>query len=133
MSTAAIYLQTVALKDVKCFAYHGYYPEEQLTGIYFLVDVTVTFKPNDDTENLERTVNYEVLNHIILKEMAIARKMLETVVKSILDQVVESYPFLHTAEVSIRKLNPPMPGQVGHSHVQLNYQAAISNQIFAAQ
>ena len=115
-------IQTVALRDVKCYAYHGYYPEEQLTGIYFSVDVTVTFIPDSDTENLQRTVNYEILNNIILEEMKHARKMLETVVKSILDKVLSSYPFLLSIEVGIKKLNPPMPGQIGHSFVQLSYQ-----------
>nr|WP_068887111.1 dihydroneopterin aldolase [Pedobacter panaciterrae] len=120
------YIQTVALRDVKCYAYHGYYPEEQLTGIYFLVDVVVTFTPNTDTENLERTVNYEILNNIILDEMKNTRKMLETVVKSILDRVVQNYPFIHTAEVGIKKLNPPMPGEIGHSFVQLSYRSSNS-------
>lgn len=124
MRVAENYIQTVALRDVKCYAYHGYYPEEQLTGIYFMVDVEVTFAPDSDTENLQRTVNYEVLNSIILEEMAHPRKMLETVVKSILDKVVSGYPFLLSAEVGIRKLNPPMPGQIGHSFVQLSYQAS---------
>lgn len=122
MTTKMNYLQTVALKDVKCFAYHGYYPEEQLTGIYFMVDVTVTFVPDDDTENLDKTVNYEVLNQIILQEMKEPKKLLETVVKNIIDQVVAKYPFINSADVGMRKLNPPMPGQVGHSLVQLTYQ-----------
>jgi len=117
------YIQTVALKDVKCFALHGYYPEEQLTGIYFLVDVVVTFKANDDTEDLQRTVNYEVLNTIILEEMKRTQKMLETVVRNILDRVISNYPFILTAKAGIKKLNPPMPGQIGHSFVQLSYQA----------
>lgn len=121
MSNIQNYIQTVALRDVKCYALHGYYPEEQLTGIYFLVDVVVTFTPNTDTENLERTVNYEVLNNIILDEMKHTRKMLETVVKSILDRVIENYPFILTGEVGIKKLNPPMPGEIGHSFVQLKY------------
>jgi dihydroneopterin aldolase len=120
------YIQTVALRDVKCYAFHGYYPEEQLTGIYFSIDVVVTFTPNTDTENLERTVNYEILNNIILGEMKNTRKMLETVVKSILDRVVDNYPFIHTAEVGIKKLNPPMPGEIGHSFVQLSYRSANS-------
>ena len=118
------YLQTVALRDVKCFAYHGFYEEEQLTGIYFSVDVTVTFVPRGETENLNETVNYEVLNTIILEEMNVPKKLLETVVKNILDQVIAKYSFLKTAEVSIKKLNPPMPGQVGHSFVQLSYISA---------
>lgn len=117
------YLQTVALKDVKCFAYHGFYEEEQLTGIYFSLDVTVTFIPDQETENLDKTVNYEVLNSIILNEMIVAKKLLETVVKNILDQIIAKYSYLKTAEVSIKKLNPPMPGQVGHSFVQLRYNA----------
>jgi 7,8-dihydroneopterin aldolase/epimerase/oxygenase len=120
------YIQTVALRDVKCYAFHGYYPEEQLTGIYFSVDVVVTFTPNTDTENLERTVNYEILNNILLDEMKNTRKMLETVVKSILDRVVNNYPFVRTAEVGVKKLNPPMPGEIGHSFVQLSYRSANS-------
>ncbi|MNK02840.1 Dihydroneopterin aldolase [compost metagenome] len=117
------YIQTVALKDVKCFALHGYYPEEQLTGIYFMVDAVVEFTPFGDTENLQHTVNYEVLNTIILEEMANTQKMLETVIKNIIDRTIDAYPFVLTATVGIRKLNPPMPGEVGHSFVQLSYKA----------
>jgi dihydroneopterin aldolase len=121
MTNPQNYVQTVALKDVKCYGYHGFYAEEQLTGIYFLLDVTVTFVPGQEMENLDKTVNYEVLNSIILEEMKIPKKLLETVVKNILDQIILKYAFLKSAEVSIKKLNPPMPGQVGHSFVQLAY------------
>ncbi|MEJ7559874.1 MAG: dihydroneopterin aldolase [Pedobacter sp.] len=118
------YLQTVALRDVKCFAYHGYYEEEQLTGIYFSLNVTVTFIPGNESENLDKTVNYEVLNTIILEEMKVPKKLLETVVKNIMEQILSRYNFLSTAEVNIKKLNPPMPGQVGHSFVQLSYHSS---------
>lgn len=127
MSINPRYIQTVALRDVKYFAFHGYYPEEQLTGIYFMVDTVVTFEPNNDTENLSCTVNYEILNTIILEEMARTQKMLETVVKNIMDRVIENYPFVLTAEIGIRKLNPPMPGQIGHSFVQLSYSNDLKN------
>ncbi|MEQ7799263.1 dihydroneopterin aldolase [Pedobacter sp. ASV1-7] len=124
MSSNPGYVQTVALKDVKCFALHGYYPEEQLTGIYFLVDIVVEFIPFGETENLQHTVNYEVLNTIILEEMANTQKMLETVVKNIIDRTVSNYPFILTTTVGIKKLNPPMPGEIGHSFVQLSYKTA---------
>lgn len=119
------FIQTVALKDVKCFAFHGYYPEEQLTGIYFLVDVVVEFIPYGDTENLQHTVNYEILNHIILEEMARTQKMLETVIRNVIDRTIAIYPFLLTATVGVKKLNPPMPGEIGHSFVQLKYTASL--------
>ena len=123
MTQISPYIQTVALRDVKCHALHGYYPQEQLTGIYFMVDVVVEFEPYGDTENLQHTVNYEVLNTIILEEMKNTQKMLETVVRNIIDRTIASYPFVLTVEVGIRKMNPPMPGQVGLSFVQLKYTA----------
>lgn len=121
MSQAHNYIQTVALKDVKCFGLHGYYPEEQLTGIYFMIDVVVEFIPFGDTENLQHTVNYEVLNTIILEEMVRTQKMLESVIKNIIDRTLTAYPFILSAVVGIKKMNPPMPGQIGHSFVQLSY------------
>jgi dihydroneopterin aldolase len=38
-----------------------------------------------------------------------------------LDQVVAAFPFLHYAVVGIKKLHPPMSGEIHHSFVQLEY------------
>lgn len=114
-------IQTVALKDVSVFAYHGYYPEEQVLGRRFLISISVTFQHTGDTENLQHTVNYEVLNTILLKEMQNTQQLLETVVKNILDQVLTTYDFLLTATVGIKKMFPAMPGEIHHSFVELNY------------
>lgn len=116
-----MFVQTVALKDVKCYAFHGFYPEEQLTGSHFSVDVEVTFSPSDETEDLQKTVNYEVINTIILEEMKNTQKLLETVVKHILDKVLVAFPFLLSATVGIKKFHPAMLGEVGHSFVELKY------------
>jgi len=116
-----MFLQTIALKDVKCFALHGYYPEEQLTGTEFLVSIEVTFYPSGDTEDLQRTVNYEILNTIIREEMASTKRLLESVVRNILDRTISTYPFVLTAVAGIKKMHPQMPGEVHHSFVQLSY------------
>ncbi|WP_316766633.1 dihydroneopterin aldolase [Pedobacter frigiditerrae] len=116
-----MFVQTVALKDVKFYAYHGFYPEEQLTGNHFLVDVEVTFTPFGETEDLQHTVNYEVINTIITKAMQETQKLLETVVKNIIDELISTYSFLATAVVGIRKIHPMMPGEIGRSFVQLSY------------
>ena len=113
--------QTVALKDVKCFALHGYYPEEQLIGNHFVVDLETEFTPQGFDDELAQTVNYEDLNHIILEEMKHTQKLLESVLKNIISNVIELYPFVETVQVSMKKLNPPMPGQIGHSFVKLSY------------
>lgn len=116
-------IQTVALTDVKFFALHGYYAEEQLIGNHFLVSMQVTFMPAEDSEALHQTVNYEVLNLIMRDEMQKTQKLLETVVKNMLSSVLAAFPFLLTAEVGIEKLHPCMPGEVGQSFVKLHYTA----------
>lgn len=116
--------QTVALKDVKCFALHGYYPEEQLIGNHFVVDLEAEFTPQGFDDELAQTVNYEDLNHIIMEEMQHTQKLLETVLKNIISKVIKLYPFVEMVQVSMKKLNPPMPGQIGHSFVRLTYTSA---------
>jgi len=113
--------QTVALKEVKCFALHGFYPEEQLVGNHFVVDLTTRFDPIGFDDELSQTVNYEDLNTIILEEMANTQKLLETVLHNIISKVLILYPYLTEVHVGMKKLNPPMPGQIGYSFVELTY------------
>jgi dihydroneopterin aldolase len=120
-------IQTVALKDVRCFAHHGFYPEEQILGTHFLVSIEVKFKPEGDTEELGHTVNYELINNIIQQEMKHTQKLLETVVKRMLDRVIADFPFIQYAVVGIKKLHPPMAGEIHHSFVQLEYSAENKN------
>ncbi|WP_129715758.1 dihydroneopterin aldolase [Pedobacter sp. SYP-B3415] len=115
------YLQKVALRGVESFALHGYYPEEQLTGNHFVTDVEVLFKARNFNDDLKDTVNYEVINSLICKEMKKTQKLLETVVKNILDGIVAAYPFIDEAVVGITKKHPPMTGQIDHSYVELRY------------
>jgi dihydroneopterin aldolase len=116
--------QTVALKEVKCFALHGYYPEEQLIGNHFVIDLETEFTALGFDDELSQTVNYEDLNTIILEEMKNTQKLLETVLKNIISKVIERYPFVENIKIGMKKLNPPMLGQIGHSFVQLNYTSA---------
>lgn len=113
--------QTVALKEVKCFAFHGFYPEEQLIGSNFIVDIETEFIPIGFDDELSQTVNYEELNAIILEEMKNTQKLLETVLHNIVTKIKVFYPFIDTINVSIKKLNPIMLGEVGYSFVKLNY------------
>jgi dihydroneopterin aldolase len=123
-----MFIQTVALNDVKFFAFHGYYAEEQLIGHHFLVSANVTFLPSEDSEQLHHTVNYEVLNTIMREEMQNTQQLLETVVKNILNRILEAFPFLLTIAAGIKKLNPCMPGEVNHSFVQLHYTASTQSE-----
>ncbi|WP_207533087.1 dihydroneopterin aldolase [Desertivirga arenae] len=114
--------QKVALEGVRFFAYHGFYPEEQLTGNEFILDLVTEMQVVDDGgDNLENTVNYEQLFDIASSEMKQTKKLLETVAYGILNRIIERYPFITKAEVSIRKMCLPMGAEIRNSLIQLKY------------
>lgn len=114
---------TVALHGAEFFAKHGFYPEERLLGCKFLVDISVGFTPADDLQkdNLANTVNYEQLYNIACLQMHHPRKLIETLGQAIIDDIKKEYPYIETAVVTIKKLNPPMKGKVAYSGVTISY------------
>lgn len=97
-----------ALNGVEFFAFHGLYPEEKLTGTTFIVNMHVEQEISDDAplDTLEQVVNYEQLFAITKREMEHPRHLIETVAKSILDDVAKAFPGIHTIGIEIIKLNP---------------------------
>ena len=111
----------VALQEVRFFAYHGFYPEEQILGGSFLLDVEVEFKNEDVEDDISKTVNYEKLYSILAEEMKQPRKLLETLVQEMIEKIHADFPFLETVKVGIKKLNPPLPGEVKYSLVEITW------------
>ncbi|MCC8408074.1 dihydroneopterin aldolase [Mucilaginibacter sp. UR6-1] len=120
---------TVSLNGVEFFAFHGFYPEEQLIGGQYQINVEVVFEPAGElaADELNYTVNYEVLYNICCKEMKKPRKLIETVANSIIDEIKKHYPFIERIDVSLKKMNPPMPGPVNYSAVNITYNKAATN------
>lgn len=112
--------QKIALQGASFFAFHGFYDEEQSTGNEFIVDIEaeleVSSNGNDDILN---TVNYERLYNIISSQMKSTRKLLETVAHAILEDVQNEFSEVQSIRVTIRKINPPLSGEVKNSLVEL--------------
>jgi len=113
----------INLNDAEFFAYHGFYPEEQLIGSRFLVDISVTFIPtgNLNEDDIGNTVNYEQLYNIASHEMQHTRKLIETVCQGIAGAVKIKFPFIEKMRVCIKKMDPPLKGKVGHSNVVVSW------------
>ena len=118
--------QQVALTDARFYAYHGYYTEEQVLGNEFTVDIRVVFDRGIDmeTHELARTVNYEQLYRIAEVEMRQPRKLLETVVETMLHRIRKEFSFVGHIEVTITKHNPPFGGDQAKARVTLSWDAS---------
>ncbi|MDT3400930.1 dihydroneopterin aldolase [Mucilaginibacter terrae] len=109
----------VGLYSAEFFARHGYYKEEQILGNRFLVTIEATFNPqhpaiNDD---LEKTLNYEALCEVAHENMKYPQKLLETVAQGMADAIMQQFPYINHLQVEVKKLNPPLKGQVAASGV----------------
>lgn len=114
----------VAIQGARFFAFHGYYPEEQVIGSEFMLDLEVEFfVTGDGQDEIGSTVNYETLFSIASRQMKEPRKLLETVAHAILDDVLKENSSLQRVRVSISKMHPPLPGEVKNSLVELIYHA----------
>jgi dihydroneopterin aldolase len=117
-------LKTVALRDVRFYAYHGFYPEERQIGGVFYVDIVVCVSPTNSTnDELADTLNYEVLFAMAKEEMQKTSKLIETPAQHILNRVLGAFPALERVEVTIRKAHPPLAGEVAYAEVSLIHSA----------
>lgn len=111
----------VSLHGAEFFALHGFYPDEQLLGCRFLVDIDVEFDTDSDLtkDEIADTVNYEQLHIIAKDEMQYTRKLLEAVAQSIASRIRAEHPYLNKISVELKKLNPPLQGRVAYSSVTI--------------
>lgn len=112
--------QKVALQGARFYAFHGFYDEEQTIGNEFIVDVETEFGVNSNgNDDISKTVNYEQLYNIISRRMKETQKLLETVAHAILEDVKTEFAAVQHIRVTIRKINPPLSGEVENSLVEL--------------
>lgn len=119
-------VQKIAMDELRFFAYHGFYPEEQVTGNTFFVSVSISFplaefRKEEDLDDLDKTINYENVYDIISLEMSIARKLLETVCQCILQKIMDKYHFVEEVEVSIKKSKLPFGNEHVNASVSLKW------------
>lgn len=112
--------QKVGLHGVRFFAFHGFYPEEQVLGCEFIVDIETEIQVyGNGQDDISHTVNYERLFSIARAEMEIPRKLIETVAHGILETIRHEFLAVKCIKVSIKKMHPPLAGQVENSYIEL--------------
>ncbi|CAI8165442.1 MAG: Dihydroneopterin aldolase [Polaribacter sp. SA4-10] len=105
---------SIQVNNIKIYAYHGCLEEEAIIGSEYRVDVEVKADliKSAKTDELEDTVDYVHLNHIVKQEMAIRSKLLEEVAQRILNRFFNELKMIKKAKISVSKINPPIGGNV---------------------
>ncbi len=114
-------MSTIRLKNIKIYAFHGCLVEEEQIGSDYLVNLSVRANLNkaSNSDELADTVDYVLLQKIVVEEMAIRSKLLEHVGKRIVDKILFNIPLVSYVKVTVAKVNPPIGGDVAEVSVTL--------------
>jgi len=105
---------TIKLQNIRTFSFHGCLPEEAKIGSDYRVDLEVKtdLRKSAQTDELTDTVDYVLLNRIVVEEMAIRSKLLEHVAQRIIERIFREIPSVSRIILAVSKLNPPIGGDV---------------------
>jgi len=116
----------IELLGIKFHARHGVYPEEKITGNFFMVDITVFSKAVPTaSDNISDTVDYVSLYAIAEKRMKNTVNLLETIASQILDDIFVQFPEVQKAKVAVGKQNPPIGGDCREAKVTVKKKKSI--------
>ncbi len=96
----------ILLEGLRFFGYHGLHPEERTLGQRFLVDVVVELdlRAAGQLDELDETVNYNSIYSVVRAVVEGEPMMLvEAVADRTARAVLESFPRVTAAEVTVRK------------------------------
>jgi 7,8-dihydroneopterin aldolase/epimerase/oxygenase len=105
---------TIKLQNIRTFSFHGCLAEEAIIGSDYRVDLEIKtdLRKSSITDDLKDTVDYVLLNQIVVEEMAIRSKLLEHVAQRIIKRMFTEIATISTIIVAVSKLNPPLGGDV---------------------
>lgn len=105
---------TIKLKNIRTFSFHGCLEEEGKIGSDYRVDLEVKtdLRKSSLSDNLKDTVDYVVLNRIVVEEMDIRSHLLEHVAHRIIKRIFDEIPEVSRIVLAVSKLNPPLGGDV---------------------
>jgi len=112
---------TIKLKNIKTFSYHGCLVEESKIGSDYTVNLEIKtdLRKSSASDELEDTVDYVLLNRIVVEEMAIRSKLLEHVAHRIIRRIFSEIPAVSRIVLAVSKINPPIGGDVEEVTIEM--------------
>lgn len=113
-------MATIALEGLEFYAYHGVYPEEQIIGTNFQVDIYIEFNIEvvGKSDEVSQTVDYQEVFGVIEEIMKNNVKLLETLVIQICEQVLSLNQDIKSVTTRVSKYNLPISAKHKRSFVE---------------
>lgn len=111
----------IGLEGMRFNGPHGYYPEEEIVGNDFVVDIYISVNTRSAAlqDDLSKTVNYETVYLMVQSEMKKSSQLIETLADRIIYRINDFYERIGGIKLVIRKLNPALGGQVDAAYIEM--------------
>jgi 7,8-dihydroneopterin aldolase/epimerase/oxygenase len=111
----------VRLQRMTFYGFHGVSRAERETGRRYEVDCELTFdfSAAGESDHLKDTINYREVYQAVERVLTADHiQLLETLATRIVVSLLEGFP-VDTVRVRVRKMIPPIPGNLDYIEVEL--------------
>ena len=112
-------MNSIKVHGIRTFSYHGCLEEEKIIGGNYIVNVEVDcdFKTAALEDDLCKTIDYVGIKEIVVSQMNISSKLSESVAYNIVNEIKDKFSTADKCRVEIKKINPPIDGDVDYVSV----------------
>ena len=114
---------SITLNAIRLYGYHGVSSEEQQVGSWFEIDVAITADVATSAlehDDLSGTIDYSEALRIVKQEFATTSRLLENLAYRVSRALLEAFPTAQQVGITVRKMAPPMPGNVRSAGFRLS-------------
>ncbi|MEL7036417.1 MAG: dihydroneopterin aldolase [Cyanobacteria bacterium J06592_8] len=114
-------MDAIEITGLRYYGYVGYFPEEQVLGQWFEVDLTLWLDLSvvGQSDRLEDTLNYAEVVEQVRKLIETSQyKMIERLNTAIIDGILDM-KMVQKVRSRLVKVSPPIPGFPGHIAIDM--------------
>ncbi|MGA0198814.1 MAG: dihydroneopterin aldolase [Prochlorotrichaceae cyanobacterium] len=114
-------MDTLTVKDIRAYGYTGYFPEEQVLGQWFTVDVSfcLNLATAGSTDELPDTLDYSQVVHLVQTIVQSTKvKTVERLISIIADRLLTE-TIAKEVTVRLTKCQPPIPNFSGEITLEI--------------
>ena len=107
-------MYNIHVENIRTRSYHGCLPEEGVIGGDYTTNVWIELMDNYriTKDNLDETVDYGAVTEVVINEMSVRSKLIETVCERIANKLFASFSKIKSVKVCVCKICPPIKGDV---------------------
>ncbi|ERT07611.1 dihydroneopterin aldolase [Lyngbya aestuarii BL J] len=114
-------MDAIHIRQIRCYGYTGYLPEEQTLGQWFEVDLTLglDLTKSGQSDAIEDTLDYREAIAIVEKQIKTCKFALVERLASEIAQALLQQPLVQQVRVQLTKPNPPIPDFGGQIQIDI--------------